>query len=780
MSTTYKFVVVAVCLLLTTALFSQSSFKGQTVDAITKEPLAGVSIHCLSDHCTCGCASNSLGHFEMSTRKNCCTSFIVSSVGYESVVINAGHAQPIIYLNQVSTGMETVVVTANREAVKRSLAPVAINLISSKTIQDTKPPTIDQVLNKVSGVYMVNLGNEQHSMSIRQPMTTRSLFLYLEDGIPIRTTGLFNHNALLEINMAAIRNIEVIKGPSSSLYGSEAIGGVVNFITQAPTAVPTLKLSLQGNDIGYKRTDLQTAFTSGKWGFAVSGYYAQKKNSFIEFTDFHKATFTARVDYHFSEKTSLVNTLTWMHYYSDMTGGIDSTRFADRSFGSNQTFTYRKVDAVRYRSTLNHTWNENSKSSLSLVFRDNTIGQNPAYGIKDDYRRLSNGSWTGKKDLAHGEINVASFQSYALLLQHRQQLAWKNAVIVGGASIDLSPSSYSAEYIRIKKDTLANKYTSFQKRDSILTNYRNEINNYAVFGNFEFSPLSKLRIVASLRYDLFRYRFNNSLTPSAYSGSPDTSNSFQKISPKIGFTYNFSSTAGVYANYSQGFVPPQVTEMYKGVKVPELVPSVFYNYEIGGWVEPVKGKLSADVSAYRLSGTHEIISVRMDDGSAQNMNAGKTMHKGIEAGITGNPVKEVSIRFSSALSEHRFVNFVEKGTSYNNNEMNGAPRWMHNAEVWYRPAFVKGLRVGIEWQKIGNYFMDPLNTVKYGGYNVFHLRSGYRWNSFEVWVNVLNVTDKYYAYTSSKSNSGYSYTPGDPRNFNMGISYDFGEFIKEK
>jgi outer membrane receptor for ferrienterochelin and colicin len=88
-------------------------------------------------------------------------------------------------------------------------------------IQDAKPAMADQVLNKVSGVNMVNLGNEQHEMSIRQPMTTKSLFLYLEDGIPIRTSGLYNHNALLEMNMAATKSIEVIKGPSSSLYGSE-------------------------------------------------------------------------------------------------------------------------------------------------------------------------------------------------------------------------------------------------------------------------------------------------------------------------------------------------------------------------------------------------------------------------------------------------------------------------------------------------------------------------------------------------------------------------------
>ena len=126
------------------------------------------------------------------------------------------------------------------------------------------------------------------------------------------------------------------------------------------------------------------------------------------------------------------------------------------------------------------------------------------------------------------------------------------------------------------------------------------------------------------------------------------------------------------------------------------------------------------------------------------------------------------------------MEFVEKGVSYNDNEMNGAPNWMHNAEIWYKPAFAPGLRLGLEWQKIGNYYMDPLNTVKYEGYDVFHVRAGYKWKAMEVWVNMMNAADKYYAYTSSKSNSGYSYTPAEPRHFNMGISYDFGDIFKKK
>lgn len=775
----YRLTAIVILLCAGSIAFSQEIFRGKIIDAVTKEPVAGASVHC-SAGCSCGCITNSLGEFQLKPRANCCVSFQVSSLGYQAQTITAGQAAAIINLQQENTVMQAVVVTANRELAKRSFAPVAISTITSKMIQDAKPATIDQVLNKVSGVYMVNLGNEQHSMSIRQPMTTRSLFLYLEDGIPVRTTGLFNHNALLEMNMAAVKNIEVIKGPSSSLYGSEAIGGVVNFLTFAPAAVPVARLSLQGNSIGYKRADLQTSFSTGKWGFALSGYYADKRNSFIQYTDFHKANFTARIDYRFSEKTTLVNSITWLDYYSDMTGGIDSTDFADKSFESTQTFTYRKVNALRYRSTLTHSWNENSKTTASILFRNNSIGQNPAYAIKNDYRKLSNGTWVGQKDLAHGEINESAFKSYAAIIQHRQNLAWKKAVIIGGVNIDLSPSGYTADYIRINRDTITNVYTGYTPTDSVLTHYRTAINNYASFLNFEFSPVEKLRVVASLRYDLFRYNFDNYLKPSSYSGSPDTVNNFSRLSTKIGFTYNFSSTTGVYANYSEGFVPPQVTEMYKGVKVPELKPSVFYNYEVGGWTELIKGKMSADLSVYLLKGTNEIISVRMDDGSTQNMNAGRTLHKGIEMGLNITPISGVSVRFSGAVSKHEFVDFVEKGSSYNGNLMNGAPAWMHNAEVWWKPAFINGFRLGLEWQKLGSYYMDPLNTVKYNGYDVFHLRIGYKWRAMEVWMNLMNATDKYYAYTASKSSSGYSYTPAEPRNFNFGISYDFGQLFKNK
>ena len=248
--------------------------------------------------------------------------------------------------------------------------------------------------------------------------------------------------------------------------------------------------------------------------------------------------------------------------------------------------------------------------------------------------------------------------------------------------------------------------------DSTLSSYDTRINNWAAFGNFELTPLKNLRVVISIRYDHFIYHFNNQLVTSAFSGSTDTVNRFSRISPKFGLTYSLSARSGLYANYSQGFVPPQVTEMYTGVKVPSLSPSVFHNYELGGWAEMIPGKLSADISFYQLRGTNEVISVRLEDGSTENRNAGETDHRGVELGIMANPLSGLSLRFSAALSRHRFIRFTEKGINYSGLEMNGAPAWIHQAEVWYRPSFVKGLRLGLETQYVGPYYMDPRNTQK--------------------------------------------------------------------
>jgi outer membrane cobalamin receptor len=150
------------------------------------------------------------------------------------------------------TQLTTIVVSANKLKEKRIESPVAISILSPKTVDEAKAQRIDFLLNKVSGVYMPTIGNEQHMMSIRQPISLKGLYLYLEDGMPIRTSGLFSSNALIEMNSSNIHSIEIIKGPASALYGAEAIGGVVNILTTPVPSKADAFISTQITNTGFK------------------------------------------------------------------------------------------------------------------------------------------------------------------------------------------------------------------------------------------------------------------------------------------------------------------------------------------------------------------------------------------------------------------------------------------------------------------------------------------------------------------------------------------------
>lgn len=757
-----QFYIVFLCILSSSLLFGQSR-KGRVFDADTKEPLPGATIKAQQNISQ----SAADGSFSIPERIQ---EIEISFTGYFTQKISTDHLN--VALKKNSNDLQEVIVSANRTLQKRTEAPVAIATINKQTIEDTRAQRLDFLLNKVSGVFMVNLGNEQHEMSIRQPMTTKSLFLYLEDGIPIRTTGVYNHNALLEMNLPAAKSIEVIKGPSSALYGSEAIGGAVNIITQGAPAFTSGQVSVQMNDKGYRRADLQAGTSFGKWGVIISGYYADKRNGPIEYSDFHKKAISVRSDYRPTDKTTWTNTFALVDYYSDMSGSIDSIKFARKDYTSLQTFTFRKVSALRYKSMLNHQWSAHGSTNIALLYRNNSVGQNPAYSIAN----------TADPAKFRGQINDNSFSTYALFVTHTQKINWLQSKLVAGASVDYSPQDYYARFISINKDLGSGKYVSYDAPaiDSFLSKYKTGIVNLASYINYELNPAKNLKLVLALRYDAFQYYFINNIPASKSVSTASTVSGFGRFTPKIGLTYNFRSI-GLYANYSQGYVPPQLTELYSSVKVaPYLLPQTFSNYEIGGWAALQSNKLYVDWSVYRMDGTNEIISVKQPDNSYTNENAGSTKHTGIEYGITYKPVKDLSIRFSGTNARHRFVSNVVKGVDYSGKEMSAAPRFIANAEIMYKPSFLKGFRISAEWQHQGKYFMDDLDQYRYGGFDILNFRMGYQWKGLEIWMNALNATNLYYSVFSSKNATGsgsssYAYSLGDPREITLGIGYRFGK-----
>ncbi|AUD01159.1 TonB-dependent receptor [Spirosoma pollinicola] len=755
---------------------AQSATKGLVFDAQTKEPIPGVTLVFPDGK---GTITDANGQFVLTANS---TKVIISAVGYRKQEVTLIPNQSVrVALEPAVEDLQTVVVTGNREAALRTETPIAISKLSAKLINETKPTSIFEVINKTPGVLMVNLNNEQHMMAIRQPMTTNAYFLYMEDGVPIRPMGVFNHNALLEMNQFTVSSIEVVKGPVSSIYGPEAVGGAVNFITQRPTAVPTARVGIQFDQWGYKRLQFGAGARQGKFGIYLGGFVSKQRNSWMASSNYDKSSYFTRLEYAFTPKTRLTGTLSYNDYTSQTSGSVDSTAFFSRQYASTTDFTYRKTFSFRSRLTLEHDWKDGSASFVTAFVRNNSVGQNPAYSIR----------WVSGAATATGQINSNDFKSYGVIAQHTQKLNFLNSKLIVGTTLDLSPNSYYAYQTDLTTELRADKksvikYTQVKERPDIqLANYQADIHNVATYVQYDFDPLPKLRVSAGVRYDRMAFDYTNALDKS--SGDK----AYSQATPKIGATYDLSNGKGIYLNYAKGFSPPALTAIFLKRTNPTVTGDLFYynlqparftNMEIGGWASLLNNKIYVDAALYQMNGTNELLNIRQPDNSTDYQSAGQTLHRGVEFSLTYRPSKQVFFRFGGTHAVHQFVEFTlsqkvsDVVQNVNGKDMPSAPRTFWNTEISYYPVWLKNFRSSVEWQHVGAWYQNQTNTIKYGGYDFANVRVGYQWKGIELFSNILNATNVLFATNATRGNNATdrtTYTPAAPRTFVFGVQYSF-------
>ena len=689
------------------------------------------------------------------------------SISYSSVAL----ADETSSANEVKT-LATIVVTASREGESINNTPAAISQITAKDIEDKHATFIGQLLNQTPGVLMNDLGNEQHMMSIRQPITTAAVYQYLEDGISIRPVGVFNHNALYEVNLAGVDNIEILRGPASSLYGSNAIGGTVNFITKAPTLTPTADIGISASSEGYRRLDVGASNTFdteyGEHGLRLSAYASDRGDSWQDHAESNKQSVTLRHDWRISDVTQIKNIFSYNHLEADMTGSLNVDDYNKRSGYSYQTFTYRAVDSTRLSSQINHKWSDQQQTQATLYYRDNTTEQNPSYNIRTDIR---NGTPTGTYT---GQITENAFQSYGLNVQHSVDLDQVKWVV--GAMADHSPNQAKTNDIEVFRDPTSLVYTGYQQRQ-LLRNFNVDVNNQAIYGQANWQVLPNLNLVGGARYDWISYDFDNQLTPSRVTGAPDEKRNFKKASPQLGVVWNITPKMDVYSNWSQGFVPPEVSSLYgANLVTPDLDAATFNNIDAGLRFKLLDDRLDGEITVYRLQGKDEVISYTKADNTREPRNAGKTLHQGIEIGGTWkiSDAYDQRVKVSGSIAQHEYEEFQPSPVlNYSANTMPSSPKSFGTIEYQIKP--IPELLLSAEGVYVGSYWINDANTEKYNGHTLLNLRANYRNNGYEVFGQILNATDVHYAESTSFSNNQVSYTPAAPRTYLLGLRYHFGK-----
>ncbi len=265
---------------------------------------------------------------------------MVSAQGFGAVEHAASqpHAGTVtIVLEPDPVALAALTVTGTMKSTTVAQSPVKVSVVPSAVLQRNATNNLVEAVQFVNGLYnQVDCGvcytNNLRINGMEGPYTA-----VLIDGMPLMSS-LASVYGLNGINPALIQQIEIVKGPSSTLYGSEAMAGVINVITKDPRFVPRLTIDAWGTSDAEGNVDFAASTRPGDVSGFLSGNLAYN-NRFVDgngdgFTDFplnRRGVVFGKMDV--SPRGERRATLTAKYLYEDRFGGVEGWTRADRGSG---------------------------------------------------------------------------------------------------------------------------------------------------------------------------------------------------------------------------------------------------------------------------------------------------------------------------------------------------------------------------------------------------------------------------------------------------------------
>ncbi|MCW5911034.1 MAG: TonB-dependent receptor [Cyclobacteriaceae bacterium] len=336
-----KIFITVLILIAAQTLRAQGSLSGKV--QAKGEPLEFINV--LLSGTTQGATTNEAGEFVLQPVKAGNYVVRISGIGYQAkevaVSIRDGvNARIEIELQEDVSQLNEVVVTGTMKEVTKMNSPIPVEVYAPSFFLKNPTPNIFEALATVNGVQpqincnVCNTG-DIHINGLEGPYT-----MILIDGMPI-VSSLATVYGLSGIPNSMVKRMEIVKGPASTLYGSEAVGGVINIITKEPGSIPKLKFDVFGTSVGEYNLDLASGIKAGKSSalFGINYFnYTQKRD--INHDNFTDVTLQNRISlfnkWSFNRPSGKNFSLAGRYVYENRWGG--EMQWTSNHRGSDQVY----------------------------------------------------------------------------------------------------------------------------------------------------------------------------------------------------------------------------------------------------------------------------------------------------------------------------------------------------------------------------------------------------------------------------------------------------------
>lgn len=695
-----------------------------------------------------------------------------------SIAISAALNSPIPVMadDENTITLSPVVVTATRQAQNSFDLPVAIDVVNEKDIkQGQLQMQLSESLIRVPGITAQNRNNQAQDPQIstrgfgsRSAFGVRGVRVYV-DGIPLTMPDGQGQPGV--VDLSAIKSIEVMRGPFSSLYGNSS-GGVIQMMTKNSPQSPEVGATAMFGSYDTKRQILEAAGQSENVEYLlnISNF---ETNSFRDHGKGNKQMATAKFKFNISEDTKLTSLVNWFEQDAQDPLGLDRARAFSRSTRDSAvaaaTFanTGVKRDHTQIGFNLEHTFNENNK--ISLI---------PYVGSRRNAQVLTTTATATTFAATNGRLSEIDREFYGM------DARWDNNGKLGLMPYTISLGLTYGKSSDLRKDTNIQGASLGPNRieDNIVNNFDQYIQ-----GKLTVAP--SVDIHAGARHTKVRLKVKDDLL--TVNGDNSGNVEYQKTTPVIGAVWKATEALNFYVNFGKGFETPTFVEaafdnVATGVASKPnlgLKASESNNYEIGAKAF-LNDNTRMNVTLFKVMTDDEIVTSLTNAGRSSFTNAGKTERKGLEFSIDSRFENNISTYFAYTLLDAEFKDsFTFRPTTTTTrtvlagNKIPGTYRSQIYGEIaWsYAPL---GFFTAFEGRHNSKVYVDDVNSESAPSYTIFNLRAGFEQNltnwRFKEFIRVENMFDKEYI-GSVRINDGNRlfYETAADRNYLVGLSAQY-------